>query len=57
MWLTAEYVARSSLKALEHGGLYCTPSLLYKLIVLAGRLGMTRFVRGSILKRVGRDGK
>ncbi|MBI5295946.1 MAG: SDR family oxidoreductase [Chloroflexi bacterium] len=57
MWLTSEYVARSSLKALEHGGLYCTPSLLYKLLVLAGRLGLTRFVRGSILKRLGRDGK
>ena len=57
MWQTSEYVARTSLKALEHGGLYCTPSLLNKILVFAGRLGMARFARGSILKKFGRDGR
>lgn len=55
MWQTSEYVARSSLKALKRGSLYCTPGLLYKLLVFAGRLGASRFVRGSALKKLGRN--
>ena len=57
MWQTSEYVARTSLKSLSHGGLYCTPGLLYKLFVLGGRLGFARLARGSILSRFGRDKK
>jgi short-subunit dehydrogenase len=57
MWQTSEYVARTSLKALKHGGLYCTPGWIYKLLVFAGRLGATRLARGPILKRLGRDKK
>jgi uncharacterized protein len=57
MWLTSEYVVSTSLKALEHGRLYCTPSLLYKILVFASRLGFSRFVKGPALKRLGRDGR
>lgn len=57
MWLTADYVVRNSLKALKHGGLYCTPGLLYKLLVLAGRLGLANFARGPLLGRLGRGKK
>jgi short-subunit dehydrogenase len=56
MWQTSEYVARTSLKALKRGSLYCTPGLLYKLLVFAGRLGVAKFVTGSVLKKMKRDG-
>ena len=55
MWQTSEYVARTSLKALKGGGLYCTPGWLYKLLVFGDRLGLARLIRGSALKRLGRD--
>ncbi len=57
LWLTAEYVVRNSLKALKRNSLYCTPSLLYKLMVLSGRLGFASLARGSILTRFGRKKK
>jgi short-subunit dehydrogenase len=57
MWQTSEYVARTSLRALKRGGLYCTPGWIYKLLVFAGRLGASRLARVPILKRLGRDRK
>ena len=40
IWMDADDVARRSLKALRRGAVIYVPGLIYKLIVLAARLGL-----------------
>jgi short-subunit dehydrogenase len=40
MWMSAEQVAKKSLKSLRHGGLYCVPGLKNKAIVSLGKAGV-----------------
>ncbi len=46
LWMTAEAVAQTSLRALKGGGLYCIPGLHNKVIVFLGRSGLFKLFLG-----------
>lgn len=55
LWMTSENVARISLKALERGSLYCIPSTIYKFLTFFGRMGLSKYLGSSALRRLGRE--
>lgn len=50
-WSTAEDVVRISLKALASGKLYCVPGFIYKVGIVVGKLGLTRWAERAIRRR------
>jgi hypothetical protein len=46
LWMTAEAVAQTSLRALKGGGLYCIPGLHNKVIVFLGKSGLFKLFLG-----------